>query len=108
MATVTLVPASGSITHGATAVRVNVDAATVNDITAYTTSVYPTSPELRYYLTFEMGGAEYGRSYVFTPNSDGDHEFNNYIFPEAGSWTVHLRSTADDSSVANSGAVTVA
>lgn len=79
--------------------RINVEGADQNDISGYDTDEYPTSPELRYYLTFEEGGDEWGRSYVFGVNEDGDHEFNNYIFPHAGSWTVRLSDASDDSSV---------
>lgn len=101
MATVTTTPASGSITAAHTSVLVHVDAATQNDDTAYDAGLYPASPEVRYYLTFEEGGSEYGRSYVFAVDENGDHDFMNYMFPHAGSWTVHLRKVSDDSSVAN-------
>lgn len=67
---------------------------------------YPASPEVRYYLTFELASVERGRSYVFAPSADGDHVFDNYVFPEAGSWTIRLSNAGDDSSVATQ-AVTV-
>lgn len=105
MATVTLVPASPTATVDF--VRVNVDAADQNDISNYSPSTYPTSPEIRYYLTFEESSVEKGRSYVFGVNEDGDHVFNNYVFPDPGTWVVHLRLVSDNSSVANSGSVTV-
>jgi len=86
---------------------VTVDDATQNDDTAYDTDVYPQSPELRYYLTFEKSSVEYGRSYVFGVSEDGAHVFMNYIFPTAGTWTVKLRDESDDSVVVSSGNVTV-
>jgi hypothetical protein len=86
--------------------RVTVTDATQNDDTAYDNALYPASPELRYYLTFELGGAIQGKSYVFAVNEDGDHVFNNYMFPTAGSWTVRLSNAATDGSVATQ-AVTV-
>jgi hypothetical protein len=79
---------------------------TLNDDTAYNAANVPTEPEVRYYLTFEEGGAEHGRSPVFACNADGEWEFNNYLFPHAGSWTVEVRLVSDDSSV-KSQAVTV-
>lgn len=107
MATITLTPASGSIITAKTAVRVNVTDADSNDSSAYDDEEYPTSPEIRYYLLFDApSGTDDKRSYEFTPNSDGDHEFNNFIFDVAGSWTVRLRKSADDSDVATA-AVTV-
>lgn len=78
--------------------RIDVDDALANDASAYTTTVYPTEPEIRYYLKFSVGGVEKGRSYVFAPNPyDGTHQFNNYIFPSSGSWTVALCKVSDNS-----------
>ena len=76
-------------------------AADPSDEGSYDPLLYPTSPEIRYYLTFEKAGADTGKSQVFSPAADGTFEFNSYIFPEAGTWTVHLRKVSDDSSVAN-------
>jgi hypothetical protein len=83
---------------------------TLNDPTTYDAT--PTPPDLsmdevRYYLTFELASEEKGRSPVFACNADGEWQFNNYVFPEAGEWTVHVRLAADDSSAGNQ-AVTVA
>lgn len=107
MATVTITPASGSITATVTACKVTVAAASQNDDTAYNANLYPASPELRYYLSFEESSVEKGRSYVFGVDETGGHVFNNYIFPDAGTWVVHLRNASTDASVANSGNVTV-
>jgi hypothetical protein len=49
--------------------------------------------------SFEKSGEDTGKSQVFSPAADGSFEFNSYIFPSAGSWEVHLRKAADDSSV---------
>jgi hypothetical protein len=106
MASIAIVPASGDVVSVLSACRVEVTGADQNDDTAYDTTVYPQSPEMRYYLTFELASEVEGRSYVFGVNEDGDHTFNNYIFPEAGSWTVRLNDASDDSSVATA-AVTV-
>lgn len=86
--------------------KVRVTDAIQNDGT-YDEDVYPSTPEMLYYLTFELGGDEFGRSYIFGTNDEGTHEFYNYVFPEDGSWTVRLNDASDDSSVATQ-AVTVA
>lgn len=99
MATVTISPAAPRATIDACMIMV--EDAEQNDLADYSTTTYPTSPEVRYYLSFEKGGDELGRSYVFGVSEDGDHEFMDYIFPSSGSWTVHLRLVSDDSSVAN-------
>lgn len=111
---ITPVPTSPRATVDFT--RVTVAGADQNTLTGYsgtevstmpgTPVQYPASPEVRCYLTFELDSVERGRSYVFAVSDLGDHEFNNYLFPEAGSWTIHLRNAADDTSLANQ-AVTV-
>lgn len=105
-AAIAITPASGSVVSTVSACRIDVTGATQNDDTAYTTTAYPQSPEITYYLRFELAGAERGRSYVFGVNETGDHTFNNYVFPEAGAWTVRLRKVAGDASVTTA-AVTV-
>lgn len=104
-AALAITPASGSITATVSACRIDVTGADQNDLTAYDADAYPTAPEIRYYITTEESSTEYGRSHVFSPNG-GKHQWNGYIFPHAGSWTLHLRKVSDDSSVANT-AVTV-
>jgi hypothetical protein len=107
MATITLTPASGSITALKTVVRVDVSAADSNDDSEYSTETYPTREENRYYLLFDApAGTDDKRSYVFNVSADGDHQFNSFIFDAAGSWTVRLRNAEDDQDVATS-AVTV-
>lgn len=105
MAAVSVSPASPRATVDACVVTVT--GANQNDTGAPDTQVYPVQAEKRYYLTFEEGGVQKGRSYVFGVDENGGHTFVSYIFPDAGTYVVHLRDTADDSSVANSGNVTV-
>ena len=88
------------------ACRVTVTGATQNDNGTYDSTKYPASPEFRYYLTFELASAVRGKSYAFGVNENGDHTFNNYIFPATGSWTVRLSNAGTDASVATQ-AVTV-
>ena len=103
--TVTVTPTSPRATIDFA--KVTVAGADQNDLSSYTTLAYPTSPEMRYYLTFEEGGAEKGRSYVFGVNEDGEHVFNNYVFPDAGTYVVRLKDASDDSTVQSSSNVTV-
>lgn len=105
-ATISIVPASGSVISTKSACAVTVAGATQNDDTAYTTTAYPQSPELRYYLTFEKGGSILGKSYVFGVNHAGGHVFPNYEFPSSGSWTVRLSNAGTAASIATA-AVTV-
>ena len=106
MAAITLTPASGSIIATTTAVRVNVSEADQNNDAEFDDELYPASPENRFYLLFDNPDGDDGKSYEFGVNEDGDHEFNSYIFPNAGSWVVRLRDASDDSDVTTE-AVTV-
>jgi hypothetical protein len=105
--TVTPTPASGAITAKVTVVKFDLAGMDLNDSADYTTGAYPTWPEIRYYITFTLDSVELGRSPEFAPNHDGEWQFNNYIFPEAGAWTVGVYKVSDDSEVKTQ-AVTVA
>ena len=86
--------------------RIDVTNADENTLVGYDPAVYPSSPEVRYYLAFSEGRTEYGRSPEFSTSHDGKWQFNSYMFPHAGSWTVTLFTTADVSKATQ--AVTVA
>lgn len=91
-------------------VRIDVAGASNNDVADYDANAYPTRAEIRCYLAFLLDGTEFEdhcRSYVFAVAQDGEHVFNNFIFPEAGSWSMELR-RADDDSVLATQAITVA
>lgn len=102
-AALAITPASGSIVAKSTACRVNVTGADVSDMSLYDAEVYPTAPGIRYYLSFEKSGSDSGKSQVFEVAADGSFEFNSYIFPSDGSWTLHLRKASDNSSVVSIG-----
>lgn len=55
-----------------------------------------TNAEIRYYLSAEIGGYDAARSPVFS----GDYEWEGWIPPTDGFWTVHLRQVSDDAAVA--------
>lgn len=104
-ATVTVYPTSPRA--AVDACRITVAGADQNDTGAPNPNAYPAQAEKRYYLSFEEGSVVKGRSYVFGVDENGEHVFSGYIFPDVGTWVVHLRDVADGSSVANSGNVTV-
>ncbi len=107
-AAIAITPTSGNITAKSTVCRVNVTGADANSVALYDVGLYPQEPEIKYYLLFDApAGTDDGKSYIFAPNPDGTHEFNNYIFPAAGSWTIRLRDSRDDSDAATA-SVTVA
>jgi hypothetical protein len=106
MATVTVRYGGDTVTAGETAVHVSSTELPANTLTGYDPDVYPASPEVTYYFSAEKAGVDSLRSQVFAPD-DGHGEWHGVIFPSSGSWAVHVRATADDSSIANEG-VTVA
>jgi len=106
MATITLTPASGSITAKKTVVRVNVTGADTNDTTTYNALHVPTEDPFGYYLLFDAPvGTDDKKSYIFNVGATGKHEFNNFVFDAAGTWTVRFRDASDDSDVATASVV---
>lgn len=96
--TITVTPASP--VAKVDACKVLVEGLTLNDATTYDAGHSPSMDEVRYYLTFELGGAVKGKSHVFACNYGEDYDgFFNYIFPEAGSWTVRVSKVVGDTSV---------
>lgn len=99
-AAVAITPTSGNITATKDFCKVNITGASVNDSSGFDPTKYPTEPAFTYYITFELASAVVGKSYVFTPDSTGAHEFDNYVFPQSGSWTVRLSNASSGASVA--------
>ena len=98
MASLSITPASGSITAKSSVCRIDVIGAPANTITGYDPVKYPSSPAIVYYLLIDSPvGTDDGKSYLFTTADDGTHAVNNYTFPVAGSYTLRLRDNLDDS-----------
>ena len=56
-----------------------------------------TDAEIRYYLSAECAWHDAARSPVFS----GDYEWEGWIPPIAGAWSIELRQVSDDASVAS-------
>jgi hypothetical protein len=48
-----------------------------------------------------------GYSHLFTPNADGWHEWDGFIFPEDGSWTVSIYDVLEEDDDVQTLSVTV-
>lgn len=96
MATVTVRYEDDTANPIATVTAVHIEAASVDYVDETDNS------EIRYYLSAEHASYDNAKSEVFA----GDFTWNGWVAPTSGAWTFHLRKVADDSSVANSGAVT--
>ena len=107
-ASVSVTPASGSITAVVTACVITCDDIPNNTVTGYDPAIYPSSPQVTYYFECSKTGVDSLRSPVFSTNVDGTAAWNGVIFPEAGTWTVGVYATADDSTIVEDTGIVVA
>lgn len=105
MTAVAVTPASGSITHLDTVVRVTCSAAANNTATGYDAAVYPGKPQVGYYFKFAKTGQDSLKSPVFSTNADGVAEWDSVLIPAAGTWTLTLNKSADDTVAATASVV---
>ena len=105
MASVAVSPASGSITHLVTAVRVTCADVSNNDSTGYDTDLYPTEPQISYYFKFSLSGQDSLTSPILSTNSGGIAEWDGVILPAAGTWTLGIYDASDDSTTASASVV---
>lgn len=106
MAAIAITPTSGNITSKKTVVRVNVTGADTNDVGTYNVTHVPTEDAYGYYLLFDApAGTDDKKSYLFNVGADGKHEFNNFVFDAAGTWTIRFRNAATDGDVATASVV---
>jgi len=89
-AAITVTPASGSIISKKTVCTFAIAGTEANDVSEFNAAIYPTEPEHRFVLTMVVGGVEVGRTQVFGTTPVGEFQFNGYIFPSAGTYTVQL------------------
>ena len=100
MATVTVRYGGDEVVNSVTAVHISSTDLPANTLTGYDPDNYPASPEVTYYFSGELSGEDDARSQVFAPD-DGHGEWHGWVPPAAGTWTIHVRKVADDSSVAS-------
>ncbi len=90
-AALAITQASGDITAVVSACRINVTGADSNR------PPNDTGGEFTYRIRARLAGEDDLISHAFAPSADGNHQWDNVIFPVAGTWTVTLRDTSDDS-----------
>lgn len=100
MATVTTRYGGTTVTHGETAVHISSTLLDSNTLTGYDPDDFPSSPQVTYYFSAELSGQDTATSQEFSPNGGAGY-WDGWVPPAAGTWTIHVRKTADDSSVAN-------
>lgn len=95
MAAVAASPTSG--VHLTTVFDVTCSGVIDNDPTAYDATKTPTEPMLTYYFKFALAGQDSLKSNVFSTNGADVAEWHDVLIPAAGSWTLTVNATADDS-----------
>ncbi len=82
-----------------TAVHIEATGLTVNETQDAEGISAETPPDpITYYISAEKSGTD---SLVSVRFQGEEFTWDNVIFPDDGSWTVHVRKDSDDSSVAN-------
>lgn len=95
MAALTITPPSGSI-------QAQLDACHIRVTGADQSNEDGTQKRYRIRLTPPSGLEEEtvsGYSHLFNVSADGKHEWDGYVFPGAGSWTVRLYDEEEESDV---------
>lgn len=105
-AAVAITPTSGHITHGTTACEIVCTDVDSNTSTGYDDDKYPASPAIVAQFKLSKTGQDDLLSPEFTTNAAGDGSWpGSVIFPAAGTWTLDLVDTSDDSVIATASVV---
>jgi len=97
VASLAVVPASGSVVNTISACRITVSGADDTDFTTYNASHQPTEVAIPYVIVARKSGIDSLSSVEFNVSSDGHFVWDNLIFPDDGVWTVELIDQRDDS-----------
>lgn len=96
-ASISITPASGSVIAVVTAARITVSGAEDTDSTTYDTNDLPREESIPYRLVASATGEQDLVSHEFNVSADGNHTWDNVVFPDDGSWTIRLIDQRDDS-----------
>ena len=97
---IAITPASGSVVAVESACRIEVTGAQDTDSATYDEDALPTEESIPYRLVASKTGFDDLVSHEFVVSADGEHQWDNVIFPDDGSWTVDLIDQRDDSTAA--------
>lgn len=105
---ITITPASGDVIATVSACRVDVTGANDNDPTTYDVNAIPTEDPIPFRLVATLAGQDDLVSHEFNVSADGEHTWDNIIFPEDGTWSLKLVDQRDDSDAATLSVVVTA
>lgn len=96
---IAITPPDGEVIAVVSACRVDVTGANDNDPTTYDEDNIPSMDPIPFRLvaSFDDGGVDNLVSHEFNVSADGEHTWDNVIFPEDGDWTIDLIDQRDDS-----------
>ena len=97
---IAITPPSGEVIATVSACRIDVTGANDNDPTTFDEDNIPTMDPIPFRLTASKTGWLDLVSHEFNVSADGEHTWDNVIFPDDGSWSVKLIDQRDDSTAA--------
>lgn len=99
---ITATPPTGEVIATVSAVRFDITGANDNDPTTFDADNIPSMDPIPFRLVATISGDTQDPlvSHEFNVSADGEHTWDNVIFPEDGSWTVDLIDQRDDSTAA--------
>jgi hypothetical protein len=97
---ITATPPTGEVIATVSAVRFDITGANDNDPTTFDEDNVPTEDPIPFRLVASKAGWDDLISHEFNVSADGEHTWDNVIFPDDGAWTVDLIDQRDDSTAA--------
>lgn len=97
---ITATPPTGEVIATESAVRFDITGANDNDPTTFNTANVPSMDPIPFRVIAEKTGWKTLISHEFNVSNDGEHTWDNVIFPDDGTWSVKLIDQRDDSTAA--------
>ena len=94
---ITATPPDGEIIATVSAVRFDITGANDNDPTTFDADNIPSMDPIPFRVVASKTGIDDLVSHEFNVSADGEHTWDNVIFPDDGDWTVDLVDQRDDS-----------
>lgn len=94
---ITATPPSTEVIATESAVRFDITGANDNDPTTFDEDNIPSMDPIPFRLVASKSGWDDLISHEFNVSADGEHTWDNVIFPDDGTWVVDLVDQRDDS-----------
>jgi hypothetical protein len=94
---ITATPPDGEVIATVSAVRFDITGANDNDPTTFDTDNIPSMDPIPFRVIASKAGIDDLVSHEFNVSADGEHTWDNVVFPDDGEWTVDLVDQRDDS-----------